>query len=143
MRSREWYAANRETELVKRAAYRAANPEKTRASSREWRTANPDKVRAVHLRRYGLTLAQWESLFDSQGRKCGACQSTEPKHKRGWHTDHDHVTGAVRGILCHRCNVTLGNLGDSAEGVAAGCAALSNYLNQNSSPARAEVLSEV
>jgi hypothetical protein len=32
--------------------------------------------------------------------------------------DHDHNTGAVRGLLCHSCNTGLGHLGDSVETLA-------------------------
>jgi hypothetical protein len=32
-----------------------------------------------------------------------------------WACDHDHVTGLFRGWLCVKCNLGLGNLGDSVE----------------------------
>ncbi len=31
------------------------------------------------------------------------------------HMDHDHQTGKFRGLLCHKCNVTLGMVDDSTE----------------------------
>lgn len=31
--------------------------------------------------------------------------------------DHDHETGAFRGMLCHQCNTGLGKLGDSVAGL--------------------------
>lgn len=34
---------------------------------------------------------------------------------RGTHIDHCHRTGEVRGVLCMKCNLSLGNAGDSAE----------------------------
>lgn len=34
--------------------------------------------------------------------------------------DHDHVTGAFRGWLCMKCNVALGLLGDTIEGLQRG-----------------------
>lgn len=40
-----------------------------------------------------------------------------PPKKRALHLDHDHVTGKFRGWLCGRCNVSIGALGDSAEGL--------------------------
>ena|SRR5215469_11271922 len=57
---------------------------------------------------YGMTLEQWEEMFDRQGRSCAICRSSHPRSSRGWHVDHDHKTGRVRAILCVSCNLVLG-----------------------------------
>lgn len=60
-------------------------------------------------RTYSLSLADWESMFVSQGSVCKICK----KRKKRYDTDHDHATGKVRGIICHRCNVMLGHARDN------------------------------
>lgn len=62
------------------------------------------------LTKYGITLEEWESLFEAQGSVCGLCGSPDPRNKLGWHTDHCHETGKVRGITCYPCNVTMGHI---------------------------------
>ncbi len=59
-------------------------------------------------RKYGITLEQWEELFTAQGQRCAICQRDHPGRTSGWALDHNHDTGEIRGILCHRCNVALG-----------------------------------
>lgn len=51
-------------------------------------------------------------LLAKQGGICAICKTDEPKGT-GWHGDHDHVSGRLRGALCHHCNVGLGNFKDS------------------------------
>jgi hypothetical protein len=45
-------------------------------------------------------------------RDCEVCGKTAPEHKR-LHIDHDHKTGLFRGMLCHACNVALGQVSDN------------------------------
>ena len=59
-------------------------------------------------RQYGLTPDQHQKLIDEAGGKCWICQ-----RERRLVIDHDHVTKRVRGLLCHRCNVAIGTLGDT------------------------------
>lgn len=65
------------------------------------------------MRLYGITIEQRDAMFVGQGSVCAICVATETNGK-GWHVDHDHVTGKIRGILCHRCNLMLGNSKDDS-----------------------------
>ena len=82
---------------------------------REYNKTRSTEKRDYHLKKtYGLTLVQWEDIFKRQGCKCKICQTGE-EPSMGWHTDHDHKTGKVRGILCHSCNTGLGKFKDDTE----------------------------
>jgi hypothetical protein len=60
--------------------------------------------RADHLRRtFGITVEEHDRLLAEQGGKCAICGDDNPTH-----TDHDHVSGKVRGLLCGRCNLGIG-----------------------------------
>lgn len=65
------------------------------------------------LKRYGLTLEEWEAILERQGGLCAICE-TLPKSGR-LHIEHQHVKGWkkmppnerkkwVRGLACFRCN---------------------------------------
>lgn len=62
--------------------------------------------RRGRLKRYGLTVEQFDAMLLAQGNVCGICR--QPKDERQWHIDHDHETQEVRGILCSNCNTALG-----------------------------------
>ena len=69
---------------------------------------------AMIAKTYGLSPAEYDRLLALQGGRCAICRG-RPKSKR-LATDHNHKTGAVRGLLCSRCNAeALGALHDSAE----------------------------
>ena len=101
-----YYAKNREKKLAANREWRLANVERQKAYDREYSQKNKEVLRSKTLvRNYGITLEQWQEIFEAQGKVCRICGSADPKNKRGWHTDHG-VT--VRGILCHHCNTGLG-----------------------------------
>lgn len=99
---------------------RSLNPEQYRRNEKIWTHSNPDRMRAARRRRrfrkYGLTESAYQVMRSQQDDKCAVCQKDFERDKRGWdtcHIDHDHETGKVRGLLCSRCNVALGDFQDS------------------------------
>lgn len=67
--------------------------------------------RTYHLkRRYGITAADADAMLEAQGGVCAICRSAPAVH-----VDHDHVTGAVRALLCFNCNGGLGQFKDDPE----------------------------
>jgi hypothetical protein len=67
--------------------------------------------RHYHLKlRYGIGADEFDELVVQQGGVCAICGRPDPEH-----VDHDHETGAVRGILCFNCNGGLGQFRDSID----------------------------
>jgi hypothetical protein len=79
---------------------------------------------AMVAKTYGVTGDDYETLLALQGGKCAICRA-RPKSKR-LAVDHDHKSGAVRGLLCSRCNHDL--LGSAWDSLAI-AVALWHYLN--------------
>lgn len=73
---------------------------------------------------YGLAAGDYERLLVAQGGRCAICRA-RPKSKR-LAVDHDHKTGAVRGLLCSRCNHDL--MGSAWDSMAM-ASALWHYMN--------------
>lgn len=73
--------------------------------------------RSADLRRaYGITLARYEEMLVSQNGKCAVCGTNDPgRGHPSFCVDHNHATGVVRGLLCHRCNAAIGLLGDDPQ----------------------------
>ena len=61
---------------------------------------------------HGITVQEWNEMWSKQGETCAMCQQ-EIIDERKRHTDHDHETRKIRGILCQRCNVGLGYIEDA------------------------------
>lgn len=90
-----------------------------RSYAREDRKRNPKKYKNQSLlKRYGITLDQYEQMQAAQDNKCAICESEETglnprtKKPRELAVDHCHDSGEVRGLLCSACNKALGGFKD-------------------------------
>jgi hypothetical protein len=77
---------------------------------RQWRELNPN----WWLKRYGISLEDYNQILETQNGVCSICATDEPGglHKK-FQVDHDHSTGEVRGLLCCKCNRGLGYFSDN------------------------------
>lgn len=125
-RRRELYAENRASELEKAREYREGNRAEINRRAREYYQANREKIlkserkargkrTAAHReKKYGVSEAQFNAMRSAQGDKCAICEADfSALTTRDVHIDHCHDTGAVRGLLCRRCNHALGLLLDN------------------------------
>jgi hypothetical protein len=62
---------------------------------------------------YNLTNEQYDEMLVKQDHRCAVCGIRPFIEKLS--VDHDHETGKVRGLLCHKCNVGIGMLRDDPE----------------------------
>jgi len=72
------------------------------------------------LGKYGLTIDTYNKMLAEQAGVCAICKGQETVRGRGGKlkklsVDHCHTTNAVRGLLCHYCNVGIGYLKDDPE----------------------------
>ena len=73
----------------------------------QWQQENRTRSLAWRLSELGLTLADWQAMWDAQGGRCAICGDTMDG-LQNCHADHNHTTGKPRKLLCRRCNVMLG-----------------------------------
>lgn len=88
--------------------------------SRRWVTENPEKAKRArrdyaYRTKYGISVDEYEILAGLQNHECKICGASDPE--RLLVVDHCHETGAVRGLLCDKCNVSIGRLGDTIESI--------------------------
>lgn len=95
-----------------------------------------EKVRERGIRRkYGLSIDEYNRLLSSQGGGCAICGDKPDPSKKVFAVDHDHSCcpsyertcgKCVRGILCSRCNTSIGMFEDDVELMAAAIVYLNN-----------------
>jgi|APSaa5957512535_1039671.scaffolds.fasta_scaffold03125_18 hypothetical protein len=71
--------------------------------------------------KFNITLKDYDKMLSNQNNKCGICQTSfnsidkRTGNQRAFAVDHDHKSNEIRGLLCSKCNIGLGLLGDTLE----------------------------
>jgi hypothetical protein len=79
-----------------------------KTDSFQWAKNHREKVRESNNRRKRFRTTGWTSIdyqltFDIQNGIC----AIEGCNNQAIAADHNHTTGQLRGLLCHRCNIHL------------------------------------
>ena len=92
-----------------------------RNQHRQWCADNPERIEEYRKRdqwsltrrcaRYGISPEQFVETFERQEGKCACCGKSITMIDSA--IDHNHETGALRGLLCTSCNRGLGLFQDS------------------------------
>jgi hypothetical protein len=129
---RRRYLANTQAAIDRVRRWQQANPERVNATQRA-RRAKPEaklRERAGHLmRKYGMTIEQYDAMLEAQGGGCFIC-GRPPREDISLHVDHDHSTGKVRGILCFCCNNALADFQEDPELLKKAATYVSWHANQ-------------
>lgn len=106
-RGKAYYEVNRFAILEKQKS----SSETRRKAQTERRARGRNSLR-TNLKKYGLTLGQYDEMLQNQAGACAVCLvvfSASPC------VDHCHRTGVIRGLLCNICNLSLGQFTDDPE----------------------------
>lgn len=121
----------------RREKYKALHPDRHRAQQLAFAVRYRDRKNALHRERrstpegkrkdkdarlkanYGITHDHYDAMHLSQGGVCAICRKPEDRTIRGvvvpLVVDHNHKTGIVRALLCHRCNASIGFLNENPD----------------------------
>lgn len=97
------------------------------------------------LHRFKVTAVQYKEMQDKQNNLCAICHKPETIISKRCNKpkklciDHCHATGKIRALLCHHCNVALGNFRDSIENLESAIKYLKIYSPFLSSHAESDV----
>jgi hypothetical protein len=63
-------------------------------------------------KRYSIDIGEYVRMLVSQKAQCAICHKVAPLR-----VDHNHTSGAVRGLVCSRCNILVGYWETSEDGI--------------------------
>lgn len=83
-------------------------------------------------RRYGITPEDYARMLQKQKNVCAICGLPQDEYREGklraFVVEHNHVTGNVRGLTHHRCNILLAKANERPEILRAAAAYLERGL---------------
>ena len=80
---------------------------KRRRASSDPVTLSKNQRNRILKYRYGISQKDYDKILIAQDNRCAICQQ-EWVSKHPLYVDHDHNTGKARGLLCAKCNFTVG-----------------------------------
>lgn len=107
--NRRHHGTPEEQASMRKAADRYQKSDKFKRHAKNWKLKNA----------FGITIETFEAMRTAQKDRCDICKQPEKAVSRGkilsLAVDHDHSTGAVRKLLCARCNRMIGLAQDSQD----------------------------
>lgn len=101
--------------------------QKARLYAQTHRVRHPTAARQAQLKHsYGTDLDSYNAKFVAQDGRCAICGE---RSEKTLHQDHNHATGAVRDLLCQRCNHGVGNFGDDPNRMLAAAAYVLSFTD--------------
>lgn len=90
------------------------------AYQKAYRQATPHIGKGHSLRAsFGISFEEYNKMLQSQDGKCAICKQPETQLRQGklkaLSVDHDHKSGAIRGLLCSDCNTGIGKLKENGK----------------------------
>ena len=93
--------------------YRIKNKAKIQEYFRTHKDSERKRSRKATILEHGITLEQYQEMFDKQNGCCAICNVHQDKLKQALCVDHNHQTNKIRGLLCGKCNRGIGYLNDN------------------------------
>ena len=114
--NRQVYLNNSEKKKAHSKARYAANKDACIALTMKWIKNNPRRAKNNSLLKdHGITIEQYEMLFQKQDGKCAICLKHQTELRIRLAVDHCHKTNKIRGLLCDTCNRGIGFLKEDKE----------------------------
>ena len=102
--NKKYYQENKEAKKEASKKYYQENKEALKEAKQEWKLKY----------NYNITLDEYDLNLELQDNACKICKTDASELSKKLAVDHCHDTGAVRGLLCNKCNVGLGQFNDDA-----------------------------